>query len=220
MDSGPFMDTAAVMTCLDLFLTSDTAVAHLAGSLGVPVWMPLSTTPDWRWLSGREDNPWYPTMRIFRQERFMDWAPVFDRIAVELRKVVPSTVPTPSVAIETAPGELIDKITILEIKAERIGDPEKIRNVRRELETLRSARDRTILSSDELATLTAELRSVNEALWEIEDKIRGCERSGDFGPRFVELARSVYQNNDSRAAIKRKINVLLGSRIIEEKSYA
>jgi hypothetical protein len=65
------------------------------------------------------------------------------------------------------------------------------------------------LSSDALATLTAELRSVNEALREIEDLIRGCERAGDFGPKFVELARSVYQNNDSRAAIKRKINVLL-----------
>ena len=146
VDTGPFMDTAAVMKCLDLFITSDTAVAHLAGSLGVPVWMALSTTPDWRWLSVREDNPWYPTMRIFRQQKFMEWVPVFDRIAVELRKTVPSTVPTPSVAVETAPGELIDKITILEIKAERMGDPEKVRNVRTELDTLRRARDRTILA--------------------------------------------------------------------------
>ena len=179
----------------------------------------LSTTPDWRWLSVREDNPWYPTMRIFRQQNFMEWVPVFDRIAVELRKTVPSTVPTPSVAVETAPGELIDKITILEIKAERMGDPEKVRNVRTELDTLRRARDRTILPSDALASLTAELRSVNEALWDIEDEIRGCERAGDFGPKFVELARSVYFNNDNRAAIKRKINVLLGSKLIEEKSY-
>ena len=175
--------------------------------------------PDWRELSVREDNAWYPTMRIFRQQKFMDWVPVFDRIAVELRKTVPSTVPTPSVAVETAPGELIDKITILEIKAERIGDPEKVRNVRTELDTLRRARDRTILPSDALASLTAELRSVNEALWDIEDEIRGCERAGDFGPKFVELARSVYFNNDNRAAIKRKINVLLGSKLIEEKSY-
>ena len=112
-------------------------MAHLAGALGVPVWMALSATPDWRWLAGREDNPWYPTMRIFRQQKFMDWAPVFDRIAVELRKRVPTTVPTPSVAIETAPGELIDKITILEIKSERISDGNKIRNVQAELETLR-----------------------------------------------------------------------------------
>ena len=190
VDTGPFMDTAAVMTCLDLFITSDTAVAHLAGSLGVPVWMALSTTPDWRWLSVREDNPWYPTMRIFRQQKFMDWVPVFDRIAVELRKTVPSTVPTPSVAVETAPGELIDKITILEIKAERMGDPEKVRNVRTELDTLCRARDRTILPSDALASLTAELRSVNEALWDVEDEIRALRASGRLRPE-VRRAGSV-----------------------------
>ena len=147
--TGPFMDTAAVLTCLDLFITSDTAVAHLAGALGVPVWMPLSTTPDWRWLTGRSDNPWYPTMRIFRQKVFQDWAPVFDQIATELRKIVPANLPTRSVVIETAPGELIDKITILEIKAERITDPDKLHNVRSELDRLRAARDRTILPSDE-----------------------------------------------------------------------
>jgi tetratricopeptide (TPR) repeat protein len=220
VDSGPFRDTAAVLKCLDLFVTSDTAVAHLAGALGVPVWMPLSTTPDWRWLSAREDNPWYPTMRIFRQETFLDWTPVFDRIATELRRKVPDNTPTPSVVIEAAPGELIDKITILEIKTERIQDPEKLRNVRTELATLRSARDRTILPSEPLAALTAELKSVNEALWTIEDEVRTCEREGDFGPKFVELARSVYKNNDHRAALKRQINERLGSRILEEKSYA
>jgi hypothetical protein len=159
-------------------------------------------------------------MRVFRQQKFMDWAPVFDRIAVELRKRVPFTVPTPSVAIETAPGELIDKITILEIKSERISDGDKVRNVLRELDTLRKARDQTIRTSDELDALTADLRSVNEALWRIEDEIRLCERAGDFGPRFVELARSVYHKNDERAAMKRRINVLLGSKIIEEKSYS
>jgi Family of unknown function (DUF6165) len=159
-------------------------------------------------------------MRVFRQQKFMDWVPVFDRIAVELRKRVPATVPTPSVAIETAPGELIDKITILEIKSERISDRDKVRNVLRELDTLRRARDQTIRTSDELDALTADLRSVNEALWQIEDEIRLCERAGDFGPKFVELARSVYHRNDERAAIKREINVLLGSKIIEEKSYS
>jgi hypothetical protein len=72
IETGAFVDTAAVLKSLDLFVTSDTAVAHLAGALGVPVWMALSTTPDWRWLSVREDNPWYPTMRIFRQKKFRD----------------------------------------------------------------------------------------------------------------------------------------------------
>jgi hypothetical protein len=220
VDTGPFRDTAAVLTCLDLFITSDTAVAHLAGALGIPVWMALSTTPDWRWLSGREDNPWYPTMRIFRQQRFLEWAPVFDRIATELRKAVPETTPTPSVVIEAAPGELIDKITILEIKVERITDLEKRRHVRTELETLTAARDRTIIPSADLAVLTAELRVVNETLWVIEDAIRACERDGDFGPKFIELARSVYKNNDHRAVLKRRINERLGATLIEEKSYA
>jgi Family of unknown function (DUF6165) len=158
-------------------------------------------------------------MRIFRQKTFMEWAPVFDRIAAELRKIVPNTMPTRSVVIEAAPGELIDKITILEIKSQRIRDDEKLHNVRKELETLLAARDRTMLSSDSLESLTAELRIVNETLWDIEDEVRLCERAGDFGPKFVELARSVYKNNDHRAALKRKINELLGSAIVEEKSY-
>jgi hypothetical protein len=158
-------------------------------------------------------------MRVFRQQKFMDWAPVFDRIAVELRKRVPATVPTPS-AIETAPGELIDKITILEIKSERISDRDKVRNVLRELDTLRIARDQTISTLDELDAFTADLRTVNEVLWRIEDEIRLCEQAGDFGPRFVVLARSVYHKNDERAAIKRRINIVLRSKIIEEKSYS
>jgi hypothetical protein len=195
-------------------------VAHLAGALGVPIWMALSSTPDWRCLTGREDNPWYPTMRIFRQETFMECAPVFDRIAAELRELVPDTVPTRLVVIEAAPGELIDKITILEIKAERIKDAEKLRNVRTELETLRSARDRTMVPSEDLEGLSAELRGVNEALWTIANRLRECEQSGDFGAEFVEQSRSMYRTNDRRAAIKRRINERLRAEIVEEKSCA
>lgn len=124
-----------------------------------------------------------------------------------------------SIMVEIAPGELIDKITILEIKSERISDREKLRNVRTELATLVASRDQTIAVSKELTELTRQLRSANESLWQIEDEIRDCERTGDFGPKFVELARSVYKNNDRRAEIKRQINELLGSRLKEEKSY-
>jgi len=216
--TGPFLDTAAVLKGLDLFITSDTAVVHLAGALGVPVWMALSTTPDWRWMAIREDNAWYPTMRVFRQERHMDWPPVFARMAAELRKLVPAW--ARSVPVEIAPGELLDKLTILEIKAERIADPGKRGNVLAELEVLAAARDRAIIANDALGELTAELKGINEALWGIEDDLRDCERAGDFGARFVELARSVYKTNDRRAAVKRRINVLLGSELIEEKSYA
>ena len=79
---------------------------------------------------------------------------------------------------------------------------------------------RSFLPSDELDSLTSELRSINEAIWNIEDEIRGFERNSDFGPRFIELARSVYLTNDRRAAVKRRISERLGSRIVEEKSYA
>ncbi len=98
-------------------------------------------------------------------------------------------------------------------------DPERLRNVRAELATMSEARDGSIFDRDGLAALTSELKAINEARWDIEDEIRACESTGDFGPRFVELARSVYRNNDRRAAVKRRINERLRSDIIEEKSY-
>ncbi|MXZ37151.1 MAG: hypothetical protein F4230_15105 [Holophagales bacterium] len=122
--------------------------------------------------------------------------------------------------VEVSPGELIDKITILEIKAERIADPGKLANVHRELRSLTATREEALEPSPELEEFTAELRRINERLWEIEDDIRDCERNGDFGERFIELARAVYRTNDRRAAAKRSINELLGSELIEEKDYA
>ncbi|OHC83263.1 MAG: hypothetical protein A3G73_08650 [Rhodospirillales bacterium RIFCSPLOWO2_12_FULL_67_15] len=125
-----------------------------------------------------------------------------------------------TITVEIAPGELIDKIAILEIKIARIADAAKLRNVRAEWETLTRARDAAIASSPEIEAETAALKRANETLWEVEDHIRECERNKDFGPRFVALARSVYVTNDARARIKRRLNELLGSRLIEEKSYA
>ena len=80
------MDTAAIMTSLDLVICSDSAVAHLAGALGIPVWLVLGVIPDWRWMLQREDSPWYPTMRLFRQTQRDNWSEVFTRMAEELRK--------------------------------------------------------------------------------------------------------------------------------------
>ena len=122
--------------------------------------------------------------------------------------------------VEVAPGELIDKITILEIKLKHIKEEEKLVNVRLELETLVKARDLSISPTDALDSLGAELKSANEALWKIEDKIRESERKKEFNSDFVRLARSVYITNDKRAALKREINELLGSSLIEEKSYS
>lgn len=121
--------------------------------------------------------------------------------------------------IEVGAGELIDKITILTIKSERMTDAEKLKNVRHELDVLSTGRDENLEDSAELRKLTADLKQVNEALWEIEDDIRQCERDKDFGEKFVALARAVYVTNDKRAALKKDINVLTGAQIIEEKSY-
>lgn len=116
-------------------------------------------------------------------------------------------------------GELLDKIVILEIKQERIRDEAARANVATELRLLRYA-SRGAAAEPALRPLLARLKQVNEALWEIEDAIREREAAGDFGPDFVRLARSVYRRNDERAAIKRAINRLLGSELVEEKSYA
>ena len=117
-------------------------------------------------------------------------------------------------------GEVIDKITILEIKSERLTDARKIANVRKELDLLRAIREREFPGHANLAALAQKLKSVNETLWTVEDEIRDCERNKDFGPAFIKLARHVYHANDERAALKRQINDLLGSDLVEEKSYA
>ena len=124
------------------------------------------------------------------------------------------------ITVPIAPGELIDRITILEIKAARIHDRDKLRNVRTELALLRQRRDGALGPCATLAALTADLKAVNETLWETEDRIRECERAGDFGAVFIEQARAVYRTNDRRAALKRRINEITGSALIEEKSYA
>ncbi len=124
-----------------------------------------------------------------------------------------------SVKIEVSLGELIDKITILEIKTERINDPDKQDNVQQELKMLQEVRVKHIPDSDQINTICRELRTVNELLWDIEDRIRERERSKNFDSQFIELARSVYITNDLRAGIKQRINSLLGSKIVEEKSY-
>ena len=116
-------------------------------------------------------------------------------------------------------GELLDKISILEIKAAAIGDPAKRANVRHELAALEAVRGREVAGLAELPALYAELKAINQQLWQIEDEIRERERSGQFDGGFIELVRSVYRTNDRRAVLKRRINQMTGSEIVEEKSY-
>jgi len=124
-----------------------------------------------------------------------------------------------SPAVPVSWGELLDKITILEIKRARIARPEARANVEKERGLL-GAIGASALGRADVAALVAELRAVNEALWEIEDALREKEAEARFGAEFIRLARSVYQRNDERAAIKRRINALLDSDLVEEKSYA
>lgn len=124
-----------------------------------------------------------------------------------------------SLLVHTSPGEFLDKLTILEIKSERMSDPAKLANVKRELTLLRSTWAASPLASRDVSTLVTQLKHVNESLWEIEDRIRLKEAARQFDADFIELARAVYRTNDQRAAIKRQLNEALGSELIEEKSY-
>ena len=123
------------------------------------------------------------------------------------------------IQVPISPGELLDKITILQIKSERIDDDAKLANVNRELDLLTRVWQQSVESDDEIVALTAKLKTINEALWEIEDDIREEERNKRFGERFIELARAVYVTNDERAAAKKQVNLHLNSSIVEEKSY-
>jgi hypothetical protein len=127
-------------------------------------------------------------------------------------------VPPQDILVPISAGELMDKITILEIKSERIKNPGQLENVLRELGALRAIRldgaDRVRLDK-----LCAELKQVNATLWDVEDAIRECDARDDFGSSFIELARAVYRLNDERARLKKAISLVSGSRFIEEKSY-
>jgi hypothetical protein len=124
------------------------------------------------------------------------------------------------ILVPVSPGEVLDKITILRIKAKRMTDESKLANVRRELEMLERTWAESPYGKHDVAADEAALQAVNERLWDIEDRIRDEERAKRFESVFIELARSVYIENDERAAIKKRINVALGSAIVEEKSYA
>lgn len=125
-----------------------------------------------------------------------------------------------SISIEISVGELLDKITILEIKSERILDSDKLKNINNELEILKKQWKQSSFFIKDIADEINKLKAINEKLWEIEDEIRDKERTKSFDQRFIELARSVYIKNDERAQVKHAINKKTGSELIEEKSYS
>lgn len=124
-----------------------------------------------------------------------------------------------TISVPISHGELIDKLTILEIKCARMTDPTQRAHVEHERALLDAVLRAGVPADDRLPALRKELSRINAALWDIEDEIRACEARRDFSERFIALARSVYRTNDHRAAIKKQINLMLGSELVEEKSY-
>lgn len=124
-----------------------------------------------------------------------------------------------NIQVPVSPGEVLDKITILEIKSERMSDPVKVANVRVELALLQETWAQSVTVDSVIQDLHDQLKLINEALWEIEDDIRDKERLKEFDEQFIELARQVYFTNDRRSQVKKELNLHLGSRIVEEKSY-
>lgn len=239
-NQNDFSDTAALIECMDLVISVETSVAQVAGAMGKPLWVLLSTSPYHFWMLDREDSPWYPNARLFRQSEPGDWQTVLLRVKQELTKIVegkeqlissdrysdfkqpPATLNASinSPFIPVSFGELIDKITILEIKASRIIDPSALGRINAELELLGEILKKQINQDNYLSSLRNELKKINEHLWDIENGIRSKENNRLFDDEFIQLARLAYQTNDRRSAIKREINLVLNSGIIEEKKYS
>jgi hypothetical protein len=218
-DSGPdgFLDTAAAMEALDLVVTVDTSVGHVAGALGRPVFILLKAVgADWRWLFQRDDTAWYPTARLFRQRKPGNWEELLTRVADAVRQRIESASAMPMTPVSV--GELLDKLVILQIKAERIESPQQRANVVQERDALAAVAS-PYRVREGVEALVDDLKAVNEALWELEDRIRDCERRKDFGGEFREHARAIYVTNDRRAGLKKRINALCGSALVEEKAY-
>jgi hypothetical protein len=150
-------------------------------------------------------------VRLFRQERLGDWAAVFARMAAELAALAGRAGRPRPARLEVPPGELLDRLAALQVRAERLPDPAEVARVREELGRLEAVREECVPPSEELARLAAALKAAHEGLWEEEGALRRRERAGEFGEGFVDLARSVYRRNDERAALRERVNALLGA---------
>jgi len=231
-DTWDFLETAAIIANCDLVIASDTSVAHLAGGMGKTTWLLLKKVPEWRWGLEGDTTFWYPSMRLFRQRERGNWDEVMERVTEALQEhfgngsVPTQTAPPLPPATKAEPiqninapislGELIDKITILQIKTQHLQGT-ALENVKNELNALETTLKEVQINID--PTLIQRLKEINQDLWQTEDSIRDQERQSSFGETFIRLARSVYQQNDRRAAIKKEINTTYGSAFVEEKSY-
>jgi tetratricopeptide (TPR) repeat protein len=231
-DTWDFLESAAIIANCDLVITNDTAVAHLAGGMGKTTWLLLHKVPDWRWGLESETSFWYPSMRLFRQKEAGDWDEVMERVAKELdpflrfsiRPQSPAAVASPAASKQAlqsilAPislGELIDKISILHLKAQHFVGP-SLENANMELKALEAIFNSLPFTMEPRPI--QRLDDVNKVIWQLEDCIREQERQKEFGDTYVEVARSIQQQKDLRAAIKKEIDTTYGFAFVEEKVY-
>lgn len=205
-----FTSIATLIDHLDIIITTQPTIAMLAQALHKTVWLITPLDIDLQQFKKK-----YPRIDLLTES-------TEERVLCSVLRKLSLTPLQPScdlISAEIALGELIDKITILQIKTEQISDPTKLENIYRELESLQRTCNASITPNQQLEQLTAQLKHANYALWITEDLIRDKERSKCFDDEFIALARAVYMQNDERCRVKRCINELLGSRLIEEKSY-
>jgi tetratricopeptide (TPR) repeat protein len=194
---GAFMDTAAILHQLDLVITADSAIAHLAGALARPVWVALSFSPDWRWLLGRPDSPWYPTMRLFRQPALGDWESVFAAMAAELRLLAARPNRRRLLLIEVSPGEFLDRLVAMEVELSRVGEPARLSQVKTQFAALQAAGADALPESDKLLALRTELRAVHDALRRLPEESNQSQ------------LREYFRLQQRRVALQRAVDELL-----------
>ncbi len=234
-DGQAFLDTAAVMMSLDLIVTVDTSIGHVAGALGRPLHILLRKEPDWRWLAREHDTVWYPSATLFRQDTAGDWVKPIERVRQTiLERMSPNVVDLKPKAdkisaieidkgqplVPVSVGELADRRGILDLKSERASSKSVRAEAKRQRAALDPAWQKIIEENDAVIGLDQELRAINAELWDVEDQLRLAESKQSFDESFVALARSVYRLNDRRSEIKRRIDRLAGSSFTEIKSYA
>ncbi len=201
--SGRFMDTAAVLKNLDLCITIDSSLAHLAGGLGVPVWLPLPHAPDWRWLMQREDSPWYPATRIFRQTEFDNWEPVFERMADFIAKLAGSAQSTLNVSMSV--GDFCDYWTTRRIRR-RYGayDDAALIDELQQLEGL----GRVLLEDPESKLLVKELEQTQDLLARLQPHFDRPVASESIDSSWIDAVREFYREEGHRRSLIDQLNGL------------
>ncbi|MBI2807063.1 MAG: glycosyltransferase family protein [Planctomycetes bacterium] len=200
--SGPFMDTAAVLASLDLVVTVDTAIAHLAGAMGVPCWVALSYTPDWRWLLRRSDSLWYPTLRLFRQPRLGDWQSVFSEMADALKLEASKPTARRPIFTETTAADLLDRIAALEVACEQPTCADTLPNAKMQLANLHRLREATLGSAPEILMPLTRLTEAHRKLHLAEHELRFCHENQVHGERLVTAVQAFFTAKGVLAGLK------------------